>query len=764
MMMRPMMINQPGGGGLLNQPNMPYDQNAYQMMNGPHMSGMGPRQPTGMPINYGMQPGEQPPMGGNMPHQNAQQVRMGAFNQMGNTNGPMPPSRASFQPDEYDMRRGFQQGYNNMGSMGAPNMGPNPQMMQAHMMDPGMISGAQPGQPPPPFGCNAPSQNMMLNGPNRTIPQPGMPVGLAPVPLNQPQPVTAPVTQSPSNIQPQPMGGSSQMGSGGNAGGPLRPPSSGKPNQVQSSQNPEKRNLILRQLVLLLHAHQCQKRERNEQAQNRVPCRKRMPHCATMKAVLEHMTACQNGKQCNYAHCASSRQIITHWKNCVKDDCSVCKPLKSNSVSSNSSTALERRASGDLLHNSIGGPISVGATLSSSIASIQPMNPSGKSSFGSPSSATKCLVNPTNDPFRSSNPPNKMAPSIGGKGANLGMLAGLSNIESSFGQLPPPDPPAQEKKWHAQGTEKNSSMDKSTYLINESDLTFGKHLGHGYFGVVYCAHWRKPDGNRIECAIKVLNQDNSDFTQEIMNMENLRHENIVQLYGLSFDHKKRVCIVLEYCEGGSLLKRLRDQKKPNVLVTKLLDYSEQIVKGMRYLEKNGCIHRDLAARNVLLTQNEEIVKIGDFGLSRFVPQQVNSQQMEYEQNSNTPFPFAWCPPEVLSRKYSNASDVWAFGVTLWELFSYGEDPYTGMNRQEVLEYIEKERLRKPKNCSKEIYKIIRSCWEYDAVKRSNWLILGDALQDCKFPIVTAIKLSAVYRYGSGYEYIVINDVYVKSLI
>uniref|UniRef100_A0A914DW47 receptor protein-tyrosine kinase n=1 Tax=Acrobeloides nanus TaxID=290746 RepID=A0A914DW47_9BILA len=301
-------------------------------------------------------------------------------------------------------------------------------------------------------------------------------------------------------------------------------------------------------------------------------------------------------------------------------------------------------------------------------------------------------------------------------------------------------------------------MDKSTYLINELDLTFGKHLGHGYFGVVYCAHWRQPDGNHIKCAIKVLNQDKSDFTQETMNMENLRHENIVQLYGLSFDHKRRVCIVLEYCEGGSLLERLRDREKPNVLVTKLLDYSEQIVKGMQYLEKNGCIHRDLAARNVLLTQNEEIVKIGDFGLSRFVPQQVNSQQMEYEQNSNTPFPFAWCPPEVLSRKYSNASDVWAFGVTLWELFSYGEDPYTGMNRQEVLEYIEKERLRKPKNCSKEIYKIIRSCWEYNAAKRSNWLILGDALQDCKFPIVTAIKPSTVYRYGSGYEYIFINDV------
>jgi hypothetical protein len=87
-----------------------------------------------------------------------------------------------------------------------------------------------------------------------------------------------------------------------------------------------------------------------------------------------------------------------------------------------------------------------------------------------------------------------------------------------------------------------------------------------------------------------------------------------------------------------------------------------------------------------------------------------------------------------------------------------------------LEYIGKEeRLSKPKNCLEEIYKIMRSCWEYEAAKRPNWLVLADALQDCKFPIVTAIKPSTEYQYGFvdtkvGHEYIFINDVYVKSLI
>jgi activated CDC42 kinase 1 len=179
-----------------------------------------------------------------------------------------------------------------------------------------------------------------------------------------------------------------------------------------------------------------------------------------------------------------------------------------------------------------------------------------------------------------------------------------------------------------------------------------------------------------------------------------------------------------------LKDRLRSQTKARLLVTKLLNYAQQIANGMTYLESRNFVHRDLAARNVLLTDNEEIVKICDFGLTR----SLNENERLYVMSAPKKVPFSWCPPESLRfRQFSHKSDVWAFGVTCWELFTYGEEPFIGCKAIDVLKMTESgERLRMPEYCSRELFDIINTCWNLSADNRPKFSQLRNLLQDVKF--------------------------------
>ncbi|KAF9824240.1 hypothetical protein SFRURICE_019920 [Spodoptera frugiperda] len=221
--------------------------------------------------------------------------------------------------------------------------------------------------------------------------------------------------------------------------------------------------------------------------------------------------------------------------------------------------------------------------------------------------------------------------------------------------------------------------------IDPSELVLLEELGAGQFGVVRRGKWR----GRIDTAVKMMKEGTIK----------LQHQNLVQLYGVCSKHRP-IYIVTEYMRHGSLFNYLRRTSPDQLGPAVLLDMCIQVCKGMAYLERHNYIHRDLAARNCLVG-DENVVKVADFGLARYV---LDDQ---YTSSGGTKFPIKWAPPEVLNyTRFSSKSDVWAFGVLMWEVFTCGKVPYGRVKNSEVAEMVQRGMLlEKPKGCLNEIYNV-----------------------------------------------------------
>jgi len=241
-------------------------------------------------------------------------------------------------------------------------------------------------------------------------------------------------------------------------------------------------------------------------------------------------------------------------------------------------------------------------------------------------------------------------------------------------------------------------------VIAPEDITILASIGSGKFGDVYKGMWM---GNQV--ALKRLKSDGGleAFKSEVEILTELNHPNVTHIFGLYTNQNDEHYMVIEFCSEGSL-DHLLSKESESIIYETLVDMIQQVARGMQYLHSRDIIHRDLAARNLLATGSSPnyVVKVSDFGMSRHTEDQYNA-------NPQSAVPVRWSAPETLkSWKFSKKSDVWSFGVTVWEILEYGRVPYGDMNNKEVYEAVPTgHRLEKPQNCPKEFWSIIVECFE-----------------------------------------------------
>lgn len=262
--------------------------------------------------------------------------------------------------------------------------------------------------------------------------------------------------------------------------------------------------------------------------------------------------------------------------------------------------------------------------------------------------------------------------------------------------------------------------------IKETELRLGKVLGSGYGGTVYQGLWFPEGQEHIKkpVAIKILHDNgqanmNKEFLDEAYIMASVKHPNLVSLLAVC-ETPTQLMLVTPLIPLGCLLDYVRTNKN-NIDSKKLLEWSKQVAKGMAYLEEHRMVHRDLALRNVLLQTSSKAV-ISDFGLAKF----LDVDQNEYH-SAGGRLPIKWLAPECIkARKFTHKSDVWAFGVTAWELLSFGKVPYENYEARNVPAEIESGlRLPHPEGVSMEVFKELLSCWSYNPENRPCFRDLAD---------------------------------------
>nr|XP_028586725.1 ephrin type-B receptor 1 isoform X3 [Podarcis muralis] len=253
--------------------------------------------------------------------------------------------------------------------------------------------------------------------------------------------------------------------------------------------------------------------------------------------------------------------------------------------------------------------------------------------------------------------------------------------------------------------------------------------GRGEFGEVYKGRLKLPGKREIYVAIKTLKAGYSekqrrDFLSEASIMGQFDHPNIIRLEGV-VTKSRPVMIITEFMENGALDSFLR-QNDGQFTVIQLVGMLRGIAAGMKYLAEMNYVHRDLAARNILVNSNL-VCKVSDFGLSRYL--QDDTSDPTYTSSLGGKIPVRWTAPEAIAyRKFTSASDVWSYGILMWEVMSFGERPYWDMSNQDVINAIEQDyRLPPPMDCPAALHQLMLDCWQKDRNTRPRFAEIVNTL-------------------------------------